>query len=323
MMCFMLMCFMLMCIILIISNMLLVSTQRDSSTQRHTHNPNLTSNQINTNPIIFLSTREGISSHILQLERLWGKAVLVKRGVQVIDYYSDHYPDRGAISMCDYFTFPKSITCSNASFEEVNKNHTCIFIEIQETWASLPWYYKIPEPVKREPFFNFTDVDCIAGYYLDQGILPNSINAIHLIPKFNTLTIPKHYHMMLPSLLEDLQFYNHSFVALHWRRGDQLIQRCPKSLKLFFNDTSVNCRSVEEFINITLNLIKRENISSNVPVLVATNENSNEVIQLVLLIAFTMKLIFILIITISNYKNYMKLVIRHYHYYVITQNIKV
>ena len=238
-----------------------------------------TSAQSRTEPITFLSTGEGLSSHIIQIEKLWGKAILIRRGIEVVDFYSFHYPDIRSVCICDLFIFPQTITCSHSSYDEVNKKHNCILFEIVETWSSQPSYYKMPQNVQRDPFFHFTDVDCIAGFYIDQGILPNSTNANLVIPKFNTLTISKHYYMMLPSLLVDLQLNNH-FITLHWRRGDQLQQRCPEtttSLRdIIANDTSVNCHTVEEFINVTKSLFEREKIN-NVPVLVATNEDSIEV----------------------------------------------
>jgi hypothetical protein len=136
----------------------------------------------------------------------------------------------------------------------------------------------MPKNAARNPKFNFNDVDCIGGFYIAQGILPYGN---HVIPKFNIFNISKRYYTMLPSLLADLQFSNQSFITLHWRRGDQLTTRCSAKSKEFITqkDTSVNCHSVKEFIDVTKSLFEREKIS-NAAVFVATNENSTEVFQL-------------------------------------------
>jgi len=67
-----------------------------------------------------------------------------------------------------------------------------------------------------------------------------------------------------------------SFVTMHWRRGDQLQLRCNKTttFKHIIFDTSLNCHSVQEFINVTQALLYRENISASV--IVSTNEESYE-----------------------------------------------
>ena len=58
-----------------------------------------------TKPIVFLSTAEGLSSHIIQIELLWGRARAVNRGVQVVDFYSHHYPDTGRVNICKLFIY--------------------------------------------------------------------------------------------------------------------------------------------------------------------------------------------------------------------------
>jgi hypothetical protein len=134
----------------------------------------------------------------------------------------------------------------------------------------------LPYNVTRNPAFIFTEVDCIAGYYNGEGILPIKPDTF---PKFIDIQVTKKYYDLLAIVFEELGILdNTSYAALHWRRGDQLLFRCSETTNLkleIFNDTSINCHSVEEFISVTKSLLKRENITA--PVIVTTNEQSYEV----------------------------------------------
>lgn len=245
----------------------------------------------NSKPIVLMMTHEGLTSHIVQIHRLWVKAKAVKRGVQAVCFTSSHYPDAGPVCLCDLFNFPSEITCTRASLTGVNKWHNCILIQKQETWSSHAVDYLLPQNATRNPQFHFTDVDCIAGFFHgSEGILPSGVTIPNPVPKFDVFDISNHYKSMLPNLKNDLQLSNQGFVVMHWRRGDQLQLRCPETTTLshinkMFNDTSVNCHSVDEFISLTKSLLQRYKII-NASVVVATNEQAPEVYESNNFIAF-------------------------------------
>ena len=118
----------------------------------------------------------------------------------------------------------------------------------------------------------------IAVFYHGEGILPKGN---HAFPKLNNIKVNKKYYDLFANI--EMELAGRNFVAMHWRRGDQLQLRCSETTTLkyiMFNDTSVNCHSVQEFINITQALLKKENIIA--PVIVSTNEQSYEVYRLLL-----------------------------------------
>lgn len=223
-------------------------------------------------PIVFIMTHEGLSSHVHQVQRLWGKAQTVNRGVELVNFNSYHYDDAGPICLCDIFIFPISVHCTRVQLATVHKNHKCILIQEHETWSSHPSHYLLPQNVKRDSKFSFKDVDCVAGFYGSEGLLPTTVNKTSF-PTFDNLAVSLHYKSMLPALLKDLGLSGQSFVVMHWRRGDQLQYRCPElSTHTIAKDLSVNCHSVYDFIKVTKSLLKRENITARV--FVATNEQS-------------------------------------------------
>jgi len=143
--------------------------------------------------IVFMTTHEGLISHIVQLGRLWGRASSIGRGVEIVNFQSHHYPDIDRVNICNLFTFPSSVTCSNKTLDEVVKSHNCILIQKKESWSSHALNYRLPLNVTRDPNFNFTDVDCIAGYYHGEGILPKG-NQTAVFPKLSNIKIDKKYY---------------------------------------------------------------------------------------------------------------------------------
>jgi hypothetical protein len=159
----------------------------------------------------------------------------------------------------------------------------------------------LPKDVARQPDFDVSQVDCIAGYiHENEGVLPIGVNSN--FRKFDNLSISKYYYKMLPNVREVLNI-TQEFVTLHWRRGDQLESRCPenRNKKRFrTRDVSINCHSVEDFINVTKSLLIKENIK-NSSVIVATNEQSQEVLFLYNLSSLFFIINLILLIFFSNY----------------------
>ena len=164
---------------------------------------------------------------------------------------------------------------------EIITHHDCHLVQNHETWSSHPLSYLLPNNVTRDPNFDVSKVDCIAGFIHDnEGKVPGK--GAHILRKFENLSISNYYYNMLPAIRTILNITTKDFITLHWRRGDQLEIRCSdkRDMSRFKNqlDLSINCHSVDEFIKVTKSLLKRENISTtSADVVVATNEHSQEV----------------------------------------------
>ena len=174
-----------------------------------------------------------------------------------------------------YFNFPETISCTNDSLSDINSKHDCILIQSKKTWSSDPVSYMLPKKVTRDPDFNVSKVDCIAGFFHGNE---GKISA-EVIPKFDNLSISNYYYTMFLGIRKVLNVSSKEFVAMHWRRGDQLKSRCSEQRehKRFPDkDLSINCQSVENFINETKLLLKNNNIT-DLSIIVATNEESDKV----------------------------------------------
>jgi len=241
----------------------------------------------------------GITSQIRQIERLWRKADIVNRSITIRNFESYHFSDVSRVDICNLFNFPHTIKCSNDSLIHIVHEHKCLLIQNHTSWSSNPLSYMLPKDVARQPDFDVSKVDCIAGFiHENEGVLPIGVNGDNF-RKFDNLSISNYYYKMLPNVRKVLNITTQEFVTLHWRRGDQLESRCPenRNQKRFrTRDVSINCHSVEDFINVTKSLLIKENIK-NSSVIVATNEQSQEVLILYNLSS----LYFIINLIFSNY----------------------
>lgn len=185
------------------------------------------------------------------------------------------------VNICNLFNFPGTVNCTNDNLSDIVKKHDCHLIQAKETWSSHPLSYMLAENVTRDPNFDVTRVDCIAGFiHENEGKVPIG----KVLPKFDNLSISNIYYIMFPEIRKVLNIPAQEFVTIHWRRGDQLETRCQEHLDRRFKqqrDVSINCHSVEEFIRVTATLLKQENLINKSSVIVATNEQSHEVIFLV------------------------------------------
>jgi len=176
-----------------------------------------------------------------------------------------------------YLTSPlQSVKCTNDSLADIVRKHKCHLVS---DTISTPSSYMLPNNVTRDSNFEVSKVDCIGGYIHDKD---GRVPAGRVLQKFDNITLSNDYYTMLPMIRKVLNI-SHEFVTMHWRRGDQLQSRCPGSRdkeRFKIRDTSINCHSVDDFINITRNLLKKEDISS-ASVVVATNERSHEVVSFI------------------------------------------
>ena len=68
---------------------------------------------VNTRPLLYLSTNEGILSHLLQLQQLWSLTHMLNRTLAPVSFHSSsHFPEVEWIHLCDIFELPSDITCN-------------------------------------------------------------------------------------------------------------------------------------------------------------------------------------------------------------------
>ena len=78
---------------------------------------------------------EGISSHYIEMEKLWRLGQEFGRDLVEARYsFTHHYPEFSWISICDIFIFPSSLKCTNMTYQEICAEKQCVIIE------SGDWY---------------------------------------------------------------------------------------------------------------------------------------------------------------------------------------
>lgn len=218
---------------------------------------NIDGKSIKTPPLIYIPTREGLASRFGQLEVMHSNALSVKRNLIVLDNYSVHYKDLGKISLCDIILLPSTIKCSSASIEKVIQSFHCTMppVPLEKHKQDLKWLFKpsnfglktLKDVNKLETFtWNKTLCTLAFGYFFSVR------DSSHRIP----IQFTPRYVNLFRTAFDNLQRSSNSplsnmhpalqrpiVIAVHWRRGDQN-DRCQRG-----EDTSVNCRPVEAFIN--------------------------------------------------------------------------
>ena len=72
-----------------------------------------------TRPLLYLSTNEGILSHLLQLQQLWSLTHMLNRTLAPVSFHSSsHFPDVEWIHLCDIFDLPSDIICNCGTLPE-------------------------------------------------------------------------------------------------------------------------------------------------------------------------------------------------------------
>lgn len=207
----------------------------------------------NSNPLIYVTTREGLSSRFGQIERIHSNALLHNRTLTVVDNACVHYKDlTKPISLCEVFVFPTTINCIADSVESVVSNQKCTMPYLNSNnsedhkWLLKPSNFGLDtfqNMDKKHPFqWNSTKCSLLYGYYFPL-----------VRPEVNTLKVvfQQRYVNLFQSAWRNLQTHNRSsnvnatlsnLVVFHWRRGDQA-DRCNRH-----QDTSVNCETVDKFL---------------------------------------------------------------------------
>lgn len=183
--------------------------------------------------------------------------------------------------MCEYFLMPEEITCGNKTPDEVVRSATprCSMLGCKpSTWYCKPSAFGISNvtsfrevvDVRRPNYCNDTCSLLKSNLPVDKG----HYFPIRFTPKFEKLFRRCYAYLLAKAIGVRGQGGNYSeIIAVHWRRGDQILSRCRSHV-----DLSVNCGSPEVFINKVINHTKTR-MTTNSLVYVSTNENQPEVLD--------------------------------------------
>ena len=219
----------------------------------------------------WISTREGLTSRFNQMEIIHSQLQARNRSLVIIDNPSVHYKDLPAISLCDIFQLPASITCSALSPNVLVQKMQCYMTNVTEQkyqvqgFAVRRGHAARVEGVRPDSIrWDGPDaIDCglLYGYSFPLVPLPlpprhgESDASLTLTPaRALKIAFTARYPGLLRTMLMRLGegFSNREFIAVHWRRGDQR-QKCTmtkeQSRPGLARDESVNCGTAKEFID--------------------------------------------------------------------------
>lgn len=249
---------------------LVKTTKKTKSSSKTSKKVVISNPQKRTDTLYYISTDEGILSHLRQLEILWNIANSVGKKLIVVGFQSHHYPNLKNILLCDYFLLPSNITCTSQNSTEIFNQEKCIYTG----HIFPPKHYKFPTSLETSQTFRYEDINCIAGGIVATIGVYDAWHRSRLVKK---PFFHEKYQKILPYIRKYLGLgsSDENYAVVHWRRGDQLKTRCIKyndNKKHVSTDTSVNCGSAEEFV-VGLNQIMSQHLKSEVLLTyISTNE---------------------------------------------------
>lgn len=202
--------------------------------------------------LTWFPTHEGLASHMRQLEEIWrntGPRISKEsQGRRIIIAPSDShfYPDVLSVNYCEIFKFPPRIACetklnrSSLALHITQRNAPCT-ISGGELAGWFGWPSECPSIYK--PHVDWARVICLGGFIKDTAKHGGGQSDSRLPWSFQ----PK-YPDLARSLMRisgALPTDSNEFFVAHWRRGNQLTNRC---VGLHGVDKSVNCGGPVEFI---------------------------------------------------------------------------
>lgn len=258
----------------------------------HLNYKSLLSNEMNyNNSLTWISTKDGISSHFFQLQTMYSLSKYYNLTLRLVDYQSNHYGKNEVVRMCDIFTFPSGIICMHTPIDMIIRSLVCtIPIEHYDNAQKNPaeelqkflHTYNIKKgdalylDIKNK--FSWSNISSgndynskcsLATSFVFQLKTPTNDNDFPIIMTEKYVDM---FNMVKTNMFEDNR-HNYIFIAVHWRRGDQLQSRCKNS-----SDSSVNCEHVSALVLSIKNAIELKQQETNIfggkdiLIYVATNE---------------------------------------------------
>jgi hypothetical protein len=214
--------------------------------------------------LVWMLHQEGLCAVLFRVAMMY--EILRKLGKQnrimsLAPYHGDHYPDMEEVSICQYFTLPTAFECPiNTTRNDLWMTRNDLQIQLHTT--NMTCLHTAFVEIAHNPLVLRT-LDCIVF--------------VSEVPYGNIHTFPWGFTPYSKSLLITgkslLDLHNSSLAVFHWRRGDQLTERCGR------RDKSLNCESAEVFIDDIETRVALFASDQNVRVYIATDEDHPEVLQ--------------------------------------------
>ena len=235
-----------------------------------------------------LPTHEGLLSHYYQLEVLWiiANGVGLQKPIYEVPFRSHHFKEVKRVSLCDIFQFPEGIQCSCFTPEQVGRTQGyCPMLGFRSSWSTHERDYGLNDSTTEiTAEADLGNVTCVAGM----------VNALQYSSRYKQIILDNrdknnfevrfnHKFMKLAEIVRTMIApLTGNFVAVHWRRGDQITTRCKDKFGMVA-DHSVNCDSVSDFVDAVEAqkglLLAQTPSGAAVQVYVATNENNATILQ--------------------------------------------
>lgn len=111
--------------------------------------------------IYYISSDEGLLTHYQQLDFIHTAAYSVDRRVQIVGFYSYHYPDVKIVHLCDIFDLPEEVQCTHKSMDTVIAEYKCVYVGAYI--HPLKHYKYLPQSLETVNSFNYSDIQCMVG----------------------------------------------------------------------------------------------------------------------------------------------------------------
>ena len=256
-----------------------------------------------------IPTREGLAVQLMSLNNAYVRVVKsYNRILILVPFTSEHYKDTGWVHLCDYFQLPDNIVCTSETPVDIVTRMPCVVDCSNKDWPCHqdPKIFLNPnfDMESRSTDFgmivrgtNHMDVDQCGLYVsydssrkteffqlkprerwlglfrlikrvLQMHAISNSSNSAILATNSST------DNMNISSSSSSSSVSADKYTVLHWRRGDQLSERCKKGGV----DNSLNCKDSGEFLKY-VNRMKLLDKTLTSFLYVATNEGDVTILE--------------------------------------------
>jgi hypothetical protein len=217
-----------------------------------------------SHPVYYISTHEGIASHLHQLDILFWKLYPVNRSIIITPFPCQHYPHMDELNLCNYFKFPFNIKCANVSYKIIATTKACVLYGQRDKGSAVRANYNLPIETPMTRTINYSQIECIAG-----GMGPIHDSSNHIFAK---VAFQDDYMALYHSAMTLLNYSMEGYGVIHWRRGDQLWLRCKKVI-------DYHCYDVNKFIHFIENNIRKNFFSTRYKIYIATNEHDAKIYE--------------------------------------------
>ena len=229
-----------------------------------------------------IPTREGLAVHLMSLNTIYLQVVKsYGRVLVLVPFTSDHYVDSGWINLCDYFLFPDNIVCTSEHPVDVVSRMPCV-VDCSGVWPCHK-----DEHVFLNPNFDLelrsTEFPLISKgtYHMDKDLcgLYVSEDASRKAEWFPIKPRERYvgFYMLIKKIFQTLSGAGPNdvikYTVLHWRRGDQLTERCKNGI-----DSSINCMNSTNVLSYVQGMrLMDKSITSYL--YIATNEGNTTMLE--------------------------------------------